>query len=223
MEENNGTANIEKIKLGEKEYTQDELQEMVGIAEQTRKIEEELNTKIDKVYPAFTKTSQEKAELERRLKEMESKNNTPTEFNEEQIKDARNAAKKIGIVTKDDFASFMQEHFRSAYQQERSAERLLDECKTLEGTYNGEDGRPKFKTQEVLEWMRDNGGKSPEQAYKMKYEKEIDTWKEKTLGAARKRGMTTEEGSDAGNKEPPKVRVTRDNIEELMKEALGQG
>lgn len=214
---------IEKIKLGEKEYTQDELQEMVGIAEQTREIERTLNTKIDKVYPAYTKTSQEKAELERRIKEMEDKNKLPSDLSDEQVKEARLQAQKIGIVTKDDFANFMQEHFRTAYQQERQAERLLDDCRDLEKEMDGSNGQPKFKTEAVLQWMADNGGKSPKQAYKMMYEKELDDYKERELGKARRPGMVTETESNAGGKEPSRVPVTRDNIDQLIKEALGQG
>ena len=214
---------IEKIKVGEKEYTQDELQDLVGMGEKTREIESTLNTKIDRVYPEFTKSSQRNKELEAKLKAMEEAKNAPQDLNEDSIRQAREAAKKIGIVTKDDFASFMQEHFRSAYQQERQAERLLDECKGLEKEMDGTNGQPKFKTQEVLQWMADNGGKSPKQAYKMMYEKEIDSWKQVELGKAKKPGMTTETASNAGGKEPDRVPVTRDNIEALMKEALGQG
>lgn len=229
FEENNDNAEkaneelIEKIKLGEKEYTQSELQEMVGIAEQTREIEAKYNTKMDKVYPAFTKTSQEKAELERRLKDMEEKAKIPSNLDENQVRQAREAAKNIGLVTKDDFAQYMQEHFRTQYQQERQAERLLDECKTLEAKNDGSNGLPKFKTEEALRWMADNGGRSPEQAYKMMYEKQIDEHKAMELGKARRPGMVTETSAVAGGKEPSRVPVTRDNIDALMREALGQG
>jgi len=222
-EQQNNTENLDKIKLGEKEYTQEELQEMVGIAEQTREVEKTYNTKMDKVYPAFTKISQEKAKLEERIREMEEKAKIPSDLNEDQVKQAREAARKIGIVTKDDFANFMQEHFRTAYQQERQAERLLDECKSLEKEMDGSNGQPKFKTEEVLQWMADNGGKSPRQAYKMIYEKQLDDYKQKVLSEAKRPGMVTETAAMAGGKQPERVKVTRDNIEDLMREALGQG
>lgn len=214
---------IEKIKVGEKEYTQAELQDMIGVAESTREIEKNLNTKIDRVYPEFTKATQKNKEYEQKLKEIESRSQSPQDLDENQIREARAAAKKIGIVTKDEFAQYMNEHFRPAYMQERAAEKLLDDCHDLEKTFNGEDGKPKFKTEDVLKWMADNGGKNPEQAYKMMYEKQIDEWKSKTLGEAKPKGMVTETDTQAGGKEPPKVRVTRDNIDELMREALGQG
>ena len=213
---------IEKIKVGEKEYTQEELQDLVGMGEKTREIETSLNTKIDRVYPEYTKATQKNKEYEAKLKEIESRSNTPQNFDEESIKQAREAAKKIGIVTKDEFAQYMEEHFRPAYLRERQAEKLLDDCKSLETELDGTNGQPKFKTQEVLQWMADNGGKSPRQAYKMIYEKEIDAVKQAELGKVKRPGMVTEATSNAGGKEPEKVPVTKDNIEQLMKEALGQ-
>ena len=221
---------IEKIKVGEKEYTTEELQNLVGIADKTLEIEKTLNTKIDRVYPEFTKTSQKAKEYEEKnreyeakIKDFEERASRPQNLDDNAIKEAREAAKKIGIVTKDDFATFMQEHFRPYYLQERQAERLIDECKDYEKKYNGEDGRPKFKTEEVLQWMQENGGKNPEKAYKLMYEDQIDSWKEKELSKAKKQGMVTEDGSSAGAKEPPKVPITRDNLQDLIRESLGQG
>ena len=219
-EQTDNQENIEKIKLGEKEYTQSELQEMVGIAEQTREIEKTLNTKIDKVYPAFTKTSQEKAALEARIRDMEEKAKIPSNLDENQVKQAREAAKNIGLVTKDDFAQYMQEHFRTQYQQERQAERLLDECKGLEKEMDGSNGLPKFKTEEALRWMADNGGKSPRQAYNIMYEKERSEFQQRELGKAKRPGLVTETETNVGGKEPSPVKVNRDNIDALMEQAL---
>lgn len=224
-EDNSGTTTVEpeKIKLGEKEYTQEELTEMVGIAEKTREIETNLNTKIDRVYPEYTKATQKNKEYEAKIKEIEGRIGTPQNLDENAIREAREAAKKIGIVTEDSFATFMQEHFRNYYLQERQAERLIDECHDLEKEIDGTNGQPKFKTEQVLQWMADNGGKNPKQAYKMMYEKEIDSYKEKKLSEAKRGGFISQEEGNAGGKEPAKVPVTRDNIEVLMHEALGQG
>ena len=38
----------------------------------------------------------------------------------------------------------------------------------------------------ILEYMRDNGINDPELAYKIKYEKELDAWKEKKISSAKK-------------------------------------
>ena len=221
-EEKTEEAPIEKIKVGEKEYTQDELQDLVGMGEKTREIESSMNTKIDRVYPEYTKATQRNKEYEEKIKEYEAKSASP-QLDEESIRQAKDAARKIGLVTKDDFAQYMQEHFRPMYNQEQQAKELLNDCKALEKEMDGTNGQPKFKTEEVLQWMADNGGRSPRQAYKMIYEKQIDEWKQAKLGEAKRPGMMTETGGNAGGKEPARVPVTRDNIEQLMKEALGQG
>jgi len=212
----------EKIKLGDKEYTQSELQDLVGIGEKTREIETNLNTKIDRVYPEYTKATQKNREYEAKIKDYETKTATP-QLDEESIRQAKEAAKKIGIVTDDGIAEFVSKNFRQMYMQERAAEKLLDDCRDFEKDMDGTDGRPKFKTEEILQYMQETGIRNPEKAYKDKYEKEVDSWKEGKLGQARKSGMVTETGSTAGGKEPTKVRVTRDNLDQLIKEALGQG
>jgi len=213
---------VEKIKLGDKEYTQSELQDLVGIGEKTREIETNLNTKIDRVYPEYTKATQKNREYEAKIKDYETKTATP-QLDEESIRQAKEAAKKIGIVTDDGIAEFVSKNFRQMYMQERAAEKLLDDCRDFEKDMDGTDGRPKFKTEEILQYMQETGIRNPEKAYKDKYEKEVDSWKEGKLGQARKSGMVTETGSTAGGKEPTKVPVTRDNLDQLIKEALGQG
>ena len=213
---------VEKIKVGEKEYTQDELADLVGMGEKTREIESSMNTKIDRVFPEYTKATQRNKEYEAKIKEYEAKSASP-QLDAESIRQAKEAAKKIGIVTDDGIAEFVQQNFRQMYLQERQAEKLLDDCKDLEKEMDGTNGQPKFKTQEVLQWMADNGGKNPRQAYKMIYEKQIDEWKQGKLAEAKKPGMFTETDTQAGGKEPKRVPVTRDNIDQLMREALGQG
>lgn len=213
-------SNIEKIKLGDREYTQDELTELVGLGEKTREIESSMNTKIDRVYPEYTKSQQRLKEYENKLREIEEAKSRAPELNEDSIRQAREAAKKIGIVTEDAFTDFMGKHFRNFFIQERAAEKLVEECQDLEGKYNGNDGLPKFKTEKVLEWMKENGSRNPEQAYKMMNEKEIDDWKARKLAESKRQGLVTETSGEAGGKIPPKVSVNRDNIEELMREAL---
>ena len=63
----------EKIKLGEKEYTQDELSKLVGLGETANELETKWNTKIDRLYPEYTKATQERKELEDKLKDLETK------------------------------------------------------------------------------------------------------------------------------------------------------
>lgn len=215
------TVAPEKIKVGEKEYTQDELSQLVGLGEIGRELETKWNTKIDKVYPDYTRSQQEKKDYETKLKEaqdkiseLQAKNGTGDAFTDEDIQKAKEAARKVGILTNDDFRQF--------YAQERAAERLLEDVKSHESKIDGSDGRPAFKAQEILEYMKDTGLTNPELAYKTKYEKEIDAWKEEQLGKVKRTGMTTLETTSAGAKNPPKANINKDNLGEAIREALGQ-
>ncbi len=212
---------VEKIKVGEKEFTQDELSSLVGLGETARELESKWNTDITKIYPEFTRKSQRLSELEKEKESWEQEKNKKEEIPEdEQIRQAREAAKKVGLITADNFDEFMGKKFDEHYAKRRAGEKLYDEAGSLESKYNGEDGRPKFKREEILDFMRETGIRNPEFAYKQKYEPEIDLWREKQLQAARKGGMITESSSNVGGKFPSPVKVTKENLSEMMNKAL---
>lgn len=225
--QNNQTETVEpvapeKIKVGEKEYSQEELTQLVGLGEIGRELETKWNTKIDRVYPDYTKSQQEKKEYEnklseaqRKIDELTAKQNAGEDLSDEDIQKAKEAARKVGLVTSEDFRQF--------YAQERAAERLLDDVKSKEEKFDGKDGRPAFKAQEILEYMKDTGITNPEQAYKVKYEAELDAWKEQQLTKLKKPGISTLESNSAGAKVPPKTTITRDTLGEAIREALQPG
>lgn len=209
----------EKIKLGEKEYSQEELSQLVGLGESYREIETKYNTKLDRVWPEFGKSQNRVKELEAELERMKQVQSAPKDLDDNAIREAKEAAKKIGLVTDEQFADFMSKNFRQFYQQERAAERLIDDCKDFEGEYDGKDGRPAFKTEEILNYMNETGIKNPELAYKTKYETQLDAWKSSELSKAKKPGLTTVTESE-GIKMPKGVKVTRDNLQDLIREQL---
>src|SRR3990167_7154945 len=111
-----------KVKVGEKEYSQEELNSLVNLGETAKEYETKWNRKISEFYPDYTQKSQklsdyEKKEAERariadeqlkreqveKEKEFQerAKNNelTPEETRELIIKQA----KEYGLVTKDGF------------------------------------------------------------------------------------------------------------------------
>ncbi len=212
-------AQPEKIKLGEKEYSQDELSQLVGLGESYREIETKYNTKLDRVWPEYSKSQNRVKELEAEMEKIKQAQSAPKDLDENSIKEAKEAARKIGLVTDEQFADFMGKNFRQFYQQERAAERLLDDCKDFEGEYDGKDGRPAFKTEEILNYMNETGIKNPELAYKTKYEPQLDSWKATELSKAKKPGLTTVTDTE-GYKVPSNVKVTRDNLQDLIREQL---
>ena len=213
---------VEKIKIGEEEFDQDELKDLIGKGRFAKEVEEKYNTKLDKVWPEYTRTTQELKALKEEKQEWEKQKEEATSLKpqselteDEQIKQAKLQAKKLGLLTVDDIDAKV-----NAYVEQREkAKEILDTCTKLEGEFDGKDGRPKFETQSMLEFMRDEGIRDPKKAYKLKYENEIDQWKEHQIAGAKKPGLYTESGL-GGNKEPPVVKLNKDNLMEALTESL---
>jgi len=214
---------LEKIKVGEKEYSQDELSSLVGLGETAHELETKWNTKIDSLYPDYTRSRQElktlREEKEAWTKAQEQKQVIPED---EQLRQARLAAKKVGIVTSDDFDSLLDKSFEAKYARQRAAEKLIEQAEDLEGKYNGQDGRPKFDKQDIFGFMQQNGISNPEVAYKIKFENELDGWKESQLKGAKRTGFSSINAA-GGSKVPKEVKVTKDNLDALVAESLGGG
>ncbi len=209
-----------KIKLGDEEYDQEDLSSLVKLGKIGREAEEKYQTKIDRIWPEYTKTRQEikeikeKAEAETKAK-VESKVQAGESLTEqEQIDQALNQAEKMGIVTK--------RGIRQEVARVVEAKDLLSECKDLEDDISGKDGRPAFKTQDILAHMQETGLRNPEKAYKDKFEAEIDRWKEDQLKKAKPKGLVTEEKSGAGGQKEPTVKMPtgEEGLHKLIEESL---
>lgn len=225
VEEKEVEEEVEKIKLGEDEYTQDELQRYVELGKIGVEAEEKYNTKLDKVWPEYSKKSNELKEALDKLEELqgqiEQKAETGEKTPDQGIEEARQAAKKLGIVTDDAFEDFMGKSFRKYYMQERSAERLLDEAKSLEKELDGKDGRPKFETEEVLTFMSENPGfKDLNRAYEAMHPEEMAEWRANKILEGKKKGIVTQE--ETPSKTPEQVKVNKGNLKELISEIVNQ-
>lgn len=219
---------VEKIKLGDEEYTHDQLKRLVDLGKIGVEAEEKYNTSIDKVWPEFGKKSNQIKEYEERLAQIEEEKNKPQlpENEQQAIEEARAAARKLGLTLDEDVegkvGAKLEKEFRNYYLRERSAERLLEETGKLEKEIDGSDGRPKFKTDEVLEFMKENPGfKKPIDAYEAKYKSETDEWRANQIVKA-KRGIVTNNDSLGVDKQPPDVKVTSANLDQLIRESLNK-
>ena len=221
------TETPEMIKVGDEEYAPDQLQELVGLGKIGKEAEEKFNTSIDKVWPDYGRKSNRVKELE---KELEGYKNKPEEPKPEMditdkiaVEKAQKAARDIDLILKDDFEPLMREQFRSMYQEERAAERLLESTSKLEKEIDGSDGRPAFNSEEILTYMRDEGFRDPLKAYEDKYRPQTDEWRANQILQAKKPGLKTNDApTGVGGKQPKPVKVTHDNLSQLMREALGQ-
>ncbi len=215
-EEQKAQEEIEKIKIGEAEYDQKELESYIEKGKKVDEYTKKYNTDFDKAWSSYGKTTQEnkalKEELEQVKSQAQARQQTQVgELSEDQIQQAREQAKKIGIVTQGDLDSW--------YTSRRAAEKLLEDCKALEDEVNGEDGRPKFTTEEMLTHMQETGIKNPMKAYKDKYETELDAWKESILNKEKGSSLPTLT-TGGGAKQPKNVLVTKENIGQLVREQL---
>lgn len=209
----------EVIKIGEQEYKPEELQEMIGKVRKFSEFEKRSGTDFDNLTSSWGKRGERIGALEKELEEAKSalkpKEPTQEELTQEQVWEQ---ARKLGIVTQADLDKQLEDKL-SLREQGRD---LLKSCDRLEKKIDGKDGRPVFKTEEMLEYMKDTGIKSSELAYKLKFEKELDAWKEEQLGKKKPSGLVTEEGA-GGKKEPSEVRITRDNLDKMVSESLYAG
>ena len=205
----------EKVKVGEKEYTQEELSRLVGLGELGAELETKWNTRLDRLYPEYTEATKERAELrkfkeEQEAKLTEEKAKKGEELTPEEIKkQALAEAEGLGLVHSGNINNFIAQFL--------SARDLLDDAETVLESAKGE-GKPQTSVEDLLAYMDQTGIKSPEKAYKDKYEKELDTWKEEQLAKVKANGMQTIDTSTAGGKQPETPPITNiDSLRDAMK------
>lgn len=208
----------EGIKVGEKEYTQDELQALVGLGEQAREVETKFSTKLDKVFPEYTKASQERAKLRLENDELKAKLNPAPEqtiqpggLTADQKAEAIRQLKDLGFMPKEEAVQLV--------RGELQAKELLAEVDSVIGS-SKEAGNPATNRDDLLQHMAETGIKSPQKAYKDLFEKELDEIKEKKLSSIKRNGMVTTEESTAGSKNPAPIKVTKSNLVQLINEGL---
>ncbi len=71
-EEQTNTNTPQTFSIGDKQYTQDELNDLVSRGEMSREVEERYNTDLSKVYPEYIKTTQKLKDLEAQQTQWES-------------------------------------------------------------------------------------------------------------------------------------------------------
>ena len=208
----------EKIKLGEKEYTQDELSKLVGLGETANELETKWNTKIDRLYPEYTKATQDKKELEAKLKEyeekqVESKVQSGAELTPEELaKQTRAELRKVGGITTEDVNDYI---YRAL-----EARDLKEDIEAVVET-NKAAGKPETDFEGLVGYMQTSGVRNPQDAYDLMFKNELKEWERKQIDSIKRPGMVTEDTSTAGAKQPPqRVAITKENILDQLDEAL---
>lgn len=212
----------QKIKLGEEEYSQDELSELVGLGKIGREAEQKYNVKIDGVWQNLQRMINEKKDLEERLKALEqnkiqTKIETGEEFSPEEMrKQALAEADRLGLLHEGNVEKRVL-GIIEGYQLLNDAREYLSSQKT--------DGNPEATIENLLNYMQGNNPTgtrygSIQKAYKDMFETELKEIETKKIDSLRQPGLYTTERSSAGSKQPTLVKPNKDNLEELVKAAL---
>lgn len=204
----------QKIKVGEREFTQEELNKRIGLSDIAMEAEEKYNRPISKFWPEYTKANQENEKLRMELEEARKPKAEPTkeELSEEQLKEkVKTEMSRFGYVPADEVRAIANEVI--------SGYKLLDKVDGIVNKF-ATDGYPKETKEGLLEYMNENNISNPEIAYKMKFEAEIDKVKEEKLKSIKPGGMVTDTRSTAGAKQPAPVKITPANLQSALAAAL---
>lgn len=215
----------ETVKLGDKEYSQEDLQALVGLGEIAREAEQKYKTKIDRVWPEYTKSRQQLSEYEKELQDLRTKtqqqpNQQPAQQTVQLTAEQRaQAIQQLDDLLKE--SKYLDERTRAISREERAAEQLISDIGVV--VTNAEtEGKPVANTEEVLNFMAETGIRNPQLAYEVMFRDDLKKIEEDKLLSLREKGMVTTSQSTAGaknpNVQPPR---TRNELLRAVQDALG--
>lgn len=221
--ENQAEETTSKLRIGDEEFDPEEAQKLIALGKMGREVEEKYNTRLDRVYPEYTKATQELAAIRKEREEAErqalhQKQEQGSELTpEERRRLAREQARELGILTEDVY----EERFNRDYADRREGEKLMESINSL--VTEAKDKGIKTTPLELLEYMKDEGLKNPKTALELKFKDQIRSWEEEQLRKSRPNGIVTEGSSTAGAKQPEPVKYTRSNLLDSVLESLNNG
>lgn len=230
MEEAN--APLQVITVNGQEYNPEDASQLIELGNKWKETESRLNTSLDKVFPEYTKATQEAAQLR---KDLEERDRRLAEFQTKQkeaeipqdTKAALEAARALGLadrdylkeqgyVRKEDLDSY----FAEKQSQQQLVENVMKQANKLESEIDGSDGRVPFNQKAVLAYASAYNIQDLKAAYEEMNEGANKAWQERQLAEAKRPGMTTLKGG--GVKTPEPVKITNDNFQQALAEALGE-
>lgn len=209
----------QKFTIGEKEYTQDQLNDLVTRGEFAKDVETRFNTKLDRVVPDYTRASQEAADLRRELdsikqQQIDARASQGQLSQQELIQKAKQEAQGIGLMTDENTPQMVRTEIER-YRLEDAVNKEVDDLADM-----GISANPTV----IKRYMASMDGDSVDlnDAISDLYGNQIKVYQEAQLNAVKPNGMYTESGSNAGGfRLPDNVKVNDDNLMDLFKEAIG--
>lgn len=209
------------IKVGNEEYTEEELAGLVGLGKIAKESEEKYNRPISKFWPEYTKAQQKLSEYEeaqRSSQESEQQRIAQTpqeELTPEQLQQRALAeADKLGLI-----------HSGNIQQQVANViegYRLLDAVDEVIDTAQS-DGNPAVSREDLLNYMRDEGIKRPQVAYELMFKDQLKEIEQKKVKSIKPEGMKTQETTSAGSEKTPEPKspTNRADLERVLKGRFG--
>lgn len=224
----------EMFEVGDEKFSREDLEGLVADGKFKREVEEKTSTKLDRVFPEYTKATQRVKVLEdpealaKHYKEKFGKDiagekveqGGEQEFTNEQIEAALGHLEKIGGLTKRNIGEAIAPIIDARFDVKSAAKDLIGKCLKFEEEISGEDGRPAFVAKEVLDHIIEFGFRTPMAAYKDLHEDKLDAWKTKQLSEKTPKAPKIEAGGSRGSKEPKPVKAKREDLGKNIDEAL---
>lgn len=218
LEENTPTQD-QKFTIGDKEYTQDQLNDLISKGNQYTEIESKFNTKLDRVVPDYTRASQEAAELRSKVAEYEKErlDQKATQGNlsqEELIKRAKMEAQGIGLMTDENTPELVRREIE-AYRLNDAVNSQVDGLSKM-----GISANPDI----IKRYMSAMSGDRVDldEAVRDLYGPQVKLFQEQELLKNKPSGLYTESGSNSGSfRLPENVKVNDGNLADLFREAIG--
>ena len=212
---------VSTIKLGETEFTAQELEDLVGAGRKLKELETKNGQPVEDILSSWGRRGeeigrykQEVDSLKEKVEEFTKKPATAEEISEEQAKEQVIAeAKKFGLITQEEARQMMSD----IYHQNRAGERILSQTQKVLRQAEKE-GRPTTDVDKLLEFMADpNNPRDPQNAYDIMFKKEIKEWEQKQLSTLKNKGMETL--SAPSNKAPEERKIsTKDALTSALSE-----
>jgi hypothetical protein len=225
----------ETLTIGEEQLAPDEAQRLINRAREIEGYEKQWNTSVDKVWPAYTRLSQEKGQLEGQLKQYQDQlsqfqqkqqagTDTPSDHS-----NILEKARKIGILTKNDIEQagyltkeqamqLVQEQLQQNKQQEQFEQEVNKGISEIMSDIK-ETGKPKVTREAILGYMHATGVSDPKQAYEQMYKEDLEAWKAAQVQAKQKKSYSTV-SQGGGNKQPAKPSYSRENALNMIEDMV---
>ena len=174
---NNNQTNVDNnsqpqtVKIGEQDYSYEELNDLVSRGKFAREVETKYNTKLDRLMPEYTKATQKVKEYEPKITEYESKlreyesklNPQSNEMSDDQKIEALKQAARIGLITEQTLEEKVTDIIDRRFTQLSTANTKISETRETIDKYKTEYGI-EATVEDVLSFMSQEGIRNPKYA-----------------------------------------------------------